>query len=291
MRSMPFMPSMPSMPLFALLPLLLFSGCTLDAFLFNERRLSQYELPGNTIPLSLIQEVTFPSGPYTLHGIWVRSNGRRPGVTILYCHGNKHNIDEYWDRVMFLHELGVNVFIFDYRGFGRSGGKSTSEAGLLEDGVAALDYVLTRLEVHPDSVGLYGYSLGSVISIYLASERFVPGFLIAEAPFASAASLAQGSVNLALPAGWLTEGRFDNVERVPFVRAPLLLFHGMDDDFVRYRDNGRLVFENAPFPKQLVLVEGAVHDDVPQRMGLDEYRRVIREWMDMSMGIVPRERQ
>lgn len=267
------------------------SACTLDSFLFNEQGLQQYQLPGNTIPGGLIQEVTLLSGGYTLYGFWVRSNGVRPGVTILYCHGNKHNIDEYWDRVMFLHELGVNVFIFDYRGFGRSQGKSTSEAGLLADGDAALAYVLSRLDVNPDSVGLYGFSLGNVVSIYLATQRFVPGFLVAEAPFASAASLAQGSVNLALPAGWLTEGSFDNVERVPFIRAPLLLLHGTEDDFVRYRDNGRVVYENAPQPKQLVLVEGAVHDDVPQRMGLDEYRRVIREWIDASLGSLPKEKQ
>lgn len=90
---------------------------------------------------------------------------------------------------MFLHELGVNVFIDDYRGFGRSQGKSTSEQGLLADGEAALAYVLSRPEVDPDSVGFYGYSLGNVVSIHLAADRFDPLFLVAEVPFASATSL------------------------------------------------------------------------------------------------------
>ncbi len=260
------------------------SGCTLDAFLFNPERVDSYRLPGNTIPRSLIEEVTFQSQGLTLHGVWVRSNGGRPGVTLLYCHGNKHNIDEYWDRVMFLHGLGVNLFIFDYRGFGRSEGKSTSEAGLLQDGEAALNYVLSRPEVIADSVGYYGYSLGAVVAIYLAAGVRDPLFLVAESPFASAASLAQGSVNLLLPAGWLTEGRFDNAERVKRVKSPLLVLHGSEDDLVRFRDNGRVVWENAPEPKRLILVQGARHDDVPQTLGLDNYRRILEDWIARASG-------
>ncbi|GIW51717.1 MAG: hypothetical protein KatS3mg081_1072 [Gemmatimonadales bacterium] len=255
------------------------SGCTLDAFLFNPERLDSYRLPGNTIPDSLIEEVTFQSGGFTLHGIWVRSNGARPGITLLYCHGNKHNIDEYWDRVMWLHELGANLFIFDYRGFGRSEGKSASETGLLADGEAALNYLLSRPEVIPDSVGYYGYSLGAVVAIYLAADRRDPLFLVAESPFASAASLAQGSVNLLLPAGWLTQGRFDNAERVKRIRTPLLLLHGSEDDLVRFRDNGRVVWENAPQPKRLILVKGARHDDVPQTLGIEYYRGILEDWI------------
>jgi alpha/beta superfamily hydrolase len=258
------------------------SGCTLDSFLFNPQRVESYRLPGNVIPLDLIEEVTFQSGGFTLHGIWVRSNGFRPGITILYCHGNKHNIDEYWDRVMLLHELGVNLFIFDYRGFGRSEGKSVSEEGLLADGEAALNYVLSRPEVIPDSVGYYGYSLGAVVAIYLAAARRDPLFLVAESPFASAASLAQGSLNLLLPAGWLTQGRFDNAERVKRIRTHFLLLHGSRDDLVRFRDNGRVVWENAPEPKRLVLVEGARHDDVPQTLGLDKYLSALALWINRA---------
>lgn len=258
------------------------AGCTLDGFLFNPQRLESYSLPGNTIPDSLIEEVTFRSEGWLLHGIWVASNGSRPGITILYCHGNKHNIDEYWDRVMLLHGLGVNVFIFDYRGFGRSEGSSTSEAGLLADGRAALEYLLARRGVTADSVAYYGYSLGAVVAIYLAAEVRDPFLLVAESPFASAASLAQGSVNLLLPAGWLTRGRFDNAERVKRIRTPFLLLHGSEDDLVRYRDNGRVVWENAPPPKRLVLVPGARHDDLPQTLGFEAYRQLLADWIEQA---------
>lgn len=266
----------------ALFCLLALTGCLeMDSFLANEEQLDAYTLPGNTIPGALIEPVTFESEGYTLYGFWVASNGGRPGVTLLYCHGNKHHIDEYWDRVMFLHELGVNLLVFDYQGFGRSEG-TFSEAAMLAGARAALGYVLARPEVVPDSLGLYGYSLGNVASIYLAAEVFEPAFLVAEAPFASVRALTQGALNLALPAGWLTEGEFDNAERIERIDTPLLLFHGEDDDFVRFRDNGRVVYERAPEPKSLRLVPGARHNNIPQTMGLDAYRAAIREWIDFS---------
>ncbi len=268
----------------ALLCLLALTGCLeMDSFLADEEVLDAYTLPGNTIPDELIEPVTFESEGNTLYGFWVASNGERPGITILYCHGNKRHIDEYWDRVMYLHELGVNVLIFDYRGFGRSEGAFSEEA-MLADARGALDYVMTRPDVVEDSLGFYGYSLGNVASIYLAAEVADPLLLVAEAPFASANALAQGALNLALPAGWLTEGTFDNVERIQQINTPLLLFHGEEDDFVRYRDNGRAVYENAPEPKSLYLVPGAKHNNIPQRIGLDAYGSIIRDWITFSVS-------
>jgi len=261
--------------------LLLSSGCKLDSFLFNEKTISKYELPGNTIPDSLIKQETFQSGGNKLYGYWIASGDPYNNLTILYCHGNKNNIDNYWDRVMYLHGLGVNIFIFDYRGFGMSGGKS-SETGLHEDGSSALNFIMSKYNVKADSLCLYGYSLGNVVSIYLAAEVVNPYRLIAEAPFASANSLTQGSLILDIPQGWLTEGTFNNADEIKRIKTPFLLLHGTADDFVRYRDNGRVVYENAPEPKKLILVEGAVHTNVPETMGINKYRQTLRSFMNIK---------
>ena len=259
---------------------ILIVGCmSLDSFLFNEEKLDRYALPGNTIPDSLLEFVSFDSGGNTLYGYWVASDGARPGITMLYCHGNKHNIDEYWDRVMLLHELGMNIFIFDYRGFGMSQGES-SEDGLYADGEAALNYLLSRSEVHADSICFYGYSLGNVVSIYLASAVFDPLCLIAEAPFASANSLTQGSTVLDIPCGWLTDGEFDNAEKIKYISCPFLQFHGEQDDVCRYRDNGKIVFDNAPEPKSLALIPSAAHDNIPDVMGHEQYLAQIAAWIN-----------
>jgi fermentation-respiration switch protein FrsA (DUF1100 family) len=254
-------------------------GCMdLDSFLYNTEKLDRYALPGNTIPDSLLEQVSLQSDGHTLYGYWVTPPGEPRGMTILYCHGNKHNLDAYWDRAMILHRLGFNLFIFDYRGFGMSEG-SSSEAGMYADAEAALDYVRAR-GVSPDSLCLYGFSLGNVASIYLAARKVDPRCLIAESPFASADALAQGATGLDIPPRWLTEGTHDNASLIEEIRAPFLLMHGEEDDFVRYRDNGRVVYENAPEPKRLVLVPRAVHTDVPQQLGIERYLDEVRGWIE-----------
>jgi fermentation-respiration switch protein FrsA (DUF1100 family) len=253
----------------------------MDDFLFNEKKVTQYTLPGNNIADSLIEPVQFNSENNILYGYWIKTTSLQKGLTILYCHGNKHNLDEYWDRVMILHELNVNIFIFDFRGFGRSEGES-SEQGLYKDGEAALNYILLNYQVNRDSLCLYGYSLGNVVSIYLAAEKIDPLCLIAEAPFASANSLTQGSLSLDLPELWLTEGEFDNVDKIRRINTPFLLLHGSEDDFVRFKDNGRVVYDNAPEPKSLKLINEAGHNNIPEKMGIETYKKTLINWINFS---------
>ena len=266
------------MTFFICILIIYFAGCDLDGFLFNSKTIESYQLPGNTIPDSLLEQVTFDSDGNTLYGHWVQSNGVHQGITLLYCHGNKNHMDEYWDRVMYLHRLGVNIFIFDFRGYGLSEGES-SEEGLHTDGIAALNYIFSREDVCLDSLCLYGYSLGNVVSIFLAADRIKPLCLIAECPFASANSLTQGSTVLDIPPQWLTSSEYDNAENIKRIKSPFLLIHGEEDDFVRYRDNGKVVFNNAPEPKSLVLVPKAGHTDIPETMGIENYLDTIRDWI------------
>ena len=259
-----------------------FTSCDLDGFLFNSQEIDEYTLPGNTIPDTLIEQVAFDSEGNTLYGYWVASDGTRPGLTILYCHGNKYNIDEYWDRVMMLSELGMNILIFDYRGYGMSEG-DPSEDGLFADGTAALEYVLSRPETVEDSLIIYGYSLGNVASIYLAAEKADPLCLIAECPFASANSLTQSSSFFDIPPLWLTEGEYDNAGTVKGIETPFLLFHGEEDDFVRWQDNGKIVYENALEPKMLYLIGSAEHNNIPQTMGIDNYLLAVEAWILLSI--------
>ncbi len=255
----------------------IFTGCDLDNFLFNSKQIEAYQLPDNTIPDSLLDEVSFLSESNRLYGYWIASDGSRPGLVLIFCHGNKHNLDEYWDRVMMMHQLGANILIFDYRGYGKSEGES-SEQGIYRDADAALDFIFTRGFVS-DSIVVMGYSLGNVPAIYLTAKRLNPYRLICEAPFASSNSLTQGSIGLDLPAGWLTTGGFDNAENIKRIATPLLLIHGAKDEFVRWRDNGRVIFENAPRPKRLVLVENGDHNDLPQKLGEANYIALLREWI------------
>lgn len=63
-----------------------------------------------------------------------------------------------------------------------------------------------------------------------------------------------------------------------------MLFHGTDDSFVRFRDNGKIVYNAAPNPKELVLVSDADHTNVPYILGKENYFKKIRAWIEFSSG-------
>jgi fermentation-respiration switch protein FrsA (DUF1100 family) len=147
----------------------------------------------------------------------------------------------------------------------------------------ALDYISFRSEFDIDSLVVYGFSLGNVPAIYAAAELVDPLALISEAPFASTNSLTQGSLVLDIPPGWITNGTFDNSRRIRNISISFFLLHGTDDDFVRYRDNGSVVYKNAHQPKQQLLIPKANHSDIPKVMGEQMYRSTILGWIDASI--------
>ena len=101
---------------------LLFSSCDMDPFLFNTKKVDNYNLSNAIIPDSSREFISFKSNGKTLYGYYVKSNKlvtMTKDYTILYFHGNKHNITEYWDRVEFLYNAGFSIFIFDYEGLGK----------------------------------------------------------------------------------------------------------------------------------------------------------------------------
>jgi uncharacterized protein len=250
-------------------------SCSLDPFLYNETPLKRYDIPTDVIPPSQQAMYTFSSEGHTIYGFWVfPPDSLAMGYTVLYCHGNKDNIGEYWDRVELLYQLGLRVFIFDYRGFGRSEG-TPSVSGLYADGRAALAFLRDSLAVDTTTLIFYGYSLGNVVSIDLAARVQSPFRLVAEAPFASAEALFREATPLDLPGSFVLDEAADNVTRIREIHTPLLLMHGAADDFVPWADNGRVVYENAPEPKHLVLVPRANHTDIPYVLTTAGYDSVL----------------
>jgi len=261
------------------LTILLFSSCSLDSFLYNQQKLDHYELSTAVIPESNRRMITFSAEGKALYGFYVLPTDTLDlGLTVLYCHGNKRNIEEYWNRVELFYQMGLRCLIFDYRGFGMSEGEPTA-SGLYADGRAALHFVQDSLNVDSSRLVLYGFSLGNVISIDLAAGSVHPYRLIAEAPFASAEALLHNSTPLDIPGSFVIDDNLNNAERVRGIRAPLLLLHGDADDFIPWPTNGRVVYENAPQPKELELVHGANHADIPWVMGLENYRNRILHFL------------
>lgn len=266
----------------AFFALLVLQSCaSMDGFLFNTQQVSSYVLPDSVIPVSARQEVTLTSGGFKLYGYFVKSpRATASAPTIFYHHGNFQGIQSYWDRMEYFYKAGYNTFIYDYRGFGRSEGKSSQE-GLEADAEAALAYLLTRSDVDRANIVLYGYSLGGVPSVYLASKyaapsaTFQPKGLITEAIFASTSDLVQSGTLLDIPGGFVMRDEYSNLVRIAQIRCPLLLMHGTADRFIDITRHGEKLFAAAPTnlrpAKEFFKIPGAGHSSIPETMVLTNY--------------------
>lgn len=190
-----------------------------------------------------------------LHGWFFQADS--PKTTFIWCHGNAGNITHRLDNISRLLPLGVNVFIFDYRGYGRSEGKP-SEEGIYEDARAAYDYVVGTLEIDPSSIVFFGRSLGAVVAIHLARDRRCRG-LIVESGFPSAKEMAK-SLFPFLPLHLFVRSKFDAASAISRVHAPILFIHGTDDRTVPIH-LGKNLFEHANEPKQFYEIPGADHNN------------------------------
>ena len=197
-----------------------------------------------------------------------------PKATFLICHGNGGNMSDFYQTLKTLHRLGYSALIFDYRGYGRSGG-TPSEEGLYRDAEAAWRYLVETRGQPPQRIVLLGRSLGAAVAIELAS-RHSPAALITECAFTSLVDIGRQEYPL-LPVSLLCTERYESIRKVPRVGCPKLFFHGAADEIIPLT-NGRRLFEAAAEPKGFVQTGGG-HNTA----GF-EYDRasveLLRDWLD-----------
>jgi fermentation-respiration switch protein FrsA (DUF1100 family) len=180
------------------------------------------------------------------------------GYWLLICHGNAGNLSEFDRPVHYagLRALGLNLFAFDYRGYGESGGMP-SEQGLYRDAAAAYRYLQAVRGVPPDRIVVFGHSLGSAVAVELVSRLPAAG-LILEGAFTSVIDRGQ-ELYPYIPVRWIAGHRFGSLERMTQIRIPKLFLHATDDEVIPVA-HGRRLFEAAPEPKTFVELEGS-HGD------------------------------
>lgn len=215
-----------------------------------------------------------------LHGWFVPGPGQ---ATWFWCHGNAGNIsDRVSDIGAFHHKLGVNVFIFDYRGYGRSSG-TPSEEGVYRDAEAALAAVRSRADVDPDSVVYFGRSLGAAVAVELAT-RHQPRGLVIEGAFASIPAMARHAYPF-LPVWPLLRTQYDSLKKIGGIETPLLVIHAERDEVVPF-EMGKRIFDAAGEPKSFFVVPGAHHNDTSM-VGGESYFRALETFFDsLSLGTV-----
>jgi uncharacterized protein len=211
-----------------------------------------------------------------LHGWFIPAENAV--ATLLWFHGNAGNISHRLDNIQRLVRLNLNVFIFDYRGYGRSEGVP-SEAGIYKDSQAAYDAVLRLDGVSVDTLFLFGRSLGGICAVQTAMNWPAKGLLL-ESVFTNSSDMARKIFPL-IPLGWAMKSKLDAVSKVPHLRLPKLFLHGTDDEIVPY-DMGRKLFDAAAEPKTFYSIAGAGHNDT-YVLGGDEYFNALNQFITETL--------
>ncbi len=232
------------------------------------------------------EEVHIPAGNGgghgELYGWWLPAE-QADAPAMLYLHGNDKNISAAPDmaRAMQFHSLGMGVLMIDYRGYGKSTGGAPDEAKVYEDAETAWNYLIKRRVSDPKRAFIFGHSLGSAIAIDLSEHHPEAAGLIVESAFTSMEEMGKRSYPY-LPVDQLLNQRFDSIAKIDHLKVPLLLIHGTWDKLVPYQMSQRL-FEHAPQPKYLKLIEGGEHNNDPLIAPL-EYRAAVNQFVQSYLA-------
>ncbi len=219
--------------------------------------------------------VTTPDG-VRLH-CWLVAH-RKPRGTILYLHGVGDCKIGGIPVSAFLYAQGYNVFLFDLRHHGESGGRYCTY-GFYErhDVSTVIDYLQQREDLKIGKVGLFGTSMGAAIAIQAAAIDVRISAVVAEASFTTLRSIAVDYQKRLIKLPWhflrnVALARSQKVAKfkaryvsplddVKKLHCPVLFVHGLADTFIDVQYSKQL-YESAPEPKQMLLIEGASHNDV-----------------------------
>jgi len=188
----------------------------------------------------------------------------RPGakVTFLYSHANAEDIGTVYPWVKFLAKsLHVSILAYDYTGYGLSQPSIPSEENCYADIDAAYDYLVNERQILPENIVLYGRSLGSGPSCYLAARTAEAGSpvagLILHAPFLSV-------FRVVFESGCTLIGdKFPNVDVAPYIRCPVFIIHGTADRIVPFWHGQKLLYSVPPYCRTKPLfIDGMGHNHV-----------------------------
>lgn len=211
-----------------------------------------------------------------LHG-WFVPAGKARG-TVLFMHGNAGNISHRFESIERFNRLQLNVFIFDYRGYGRSKGKPTEE-GTYRDARAAWRYLVDSQGIAPESVVIFGRSLGAAVAARLATET-TPAALIVESGFTSVPDAAAG-IYWFLPVRLLSRFQYDAREAIRKVACPVLVVHSRDDEIIPFT-HGQALYESAPRPKSFLELTGGHNEAI--FMSGPRYEQGLQAFLDSALA-------
>jgi hypothetical protein len=245
----------------AILAATLYGAMLLVLFLRQDGLVYYPDLPGRTYEATPAQyklnyeNVTLTTSDGVRLAAWFVP-AENPRGALLFTHGNAGNISHRLDAIKLFHDLGLSVLIFDYRGYGQSGGKP-DEAGTYRDAEAAWQHLAAQRGIKPEYIVVFGESLGGAVAAHLAAQH-KPGALILASTFTSVPDLAS-DLYPRLPVRWITRYRYGTRDYLKNVHAPVLVAHSREDEIIPF-SHGQSLYASAHEPKQFLELRGGHND-------------------------------
>jgi uncharacterized protein len=238
------------------------------------------------------QNVWFRAADGTkLHGWYVPAEDAKR--LVVYCHGNGEHVADQANLVFRLQShLSATIFVFDYRGYGRSRGKP-AEKGCIADGMAAQRWLAEKEGVETTDITVMGRSIGGGVAVAMAAEQGARA-LVLENTF-SRMTDAAASLYPWLPVRLFMKNRYNSLRRIQSYSGPLFQCHGTADDIVPF-ELGRRLHEAAPGRmKQFHEIANGRHNDTPP----PAYYAALTQFLDsvdadgrpLPSRLLPRKRQ
>ena len=199
---------------------------------------------------------------------------KAPGL--IWFYGNMETIEGIAPELRRFRPAGTGLLVLDYRGYGSSAGEPT-ETGVYRDADAAWDHLASLPEIDSTRIGVYGRSIGSVVALYLATERPVR-VVILDSPFSTGREMAEHHYSF-LPLA-LMRLSLDNISRAEQLTVPLLIFHGTEDRIAPI-EMGHAV-AHAGRADSLIELVGAGHNDT-YAVGGDMYVQAFLQFLEKHL--------
>ena len=197
------------------------------------------------------ESIVFASNDNTkLHAWYIPK--KDANTTVLFLHGNGGNISHRLESIKLFNSLGMNVFIFDYRGYGNSEG-TANEQNTYDDARSAWDYLLKNKMTSSEDIVIFGRSLGGAIAANLGST-LKPKAIILESTLTTTKEFAADVYPL-VPKS-LIYFNYETTKYLKNIDYPVLVIHSVDDNIIPFK-HGQAVFKNANEPKYFVQIRGS----------------------------------
>ena len=221
----------------------------------------------DTLPLNyIIESVIFKNEKGVDLNGWMIKSKKAINITktILHFHGNTGSLLGQYSAIKPLLEKDVQIFVFDYSGFGFSKGEAT-RANLLTDGVAAIKYLKNRADVKNTKLILYGQSYGGHLAVCVASNAAQDyDLLVAEGAFSNHKDLSAfgASPFFGFMSRIFVKEIYSGTKMIKKVTQPVLIIHSTEDKVIPFK-MGEKLFNNAKQPKYFLKVKGG-HLEAPK---------------------------